>query len=96
MKLKYHHQYVVKVDRSGRLTVRNFKFLRKFNLPDCKSLSNTPYQRKAKIPLQEFIFSGIDEKRDYEENFNILRTQKGICSKARDDLQHKTNYLPFT
>ena len=63
VELKDYHQYVVKVDGSGRLTVRNGKFLRKFNPPGCKSLSSIPYLRKANIPLQKCVFSGYDEKR---------------------------------
>ena len=67
VELKDYHQYVVKVDGSGRLTVRNRKFLRKFNPPGCKSLSSIPYLRKANMPLQKCVFSGNDEKRDFQE-----------------------------
>ena len=65
MELKDCHKYVVKVDGSGRLTVRNRKFVRKFNPPGCKSQSSIPYLRKANIPLQKFVYSGKNDKRDF-------------------------------
>ena len=58
----------VKVDGSGRLTVRNRKFLRKFNPAGCKSLSSILHLRKANIQLQKCVFSGNDEKRYFQEN----------------------------
>jgi len=51
VEVKDCHQCVVKVNESGRLTVQNRKFLRRFTPPVCKSLSNIPYLRKANIPL---------------------------------------------
>ena len=51
VEVKDCHQCVVKVDGSGRFTVQNRKFLRKFIPHVCKSLSSTPYLRKANIPL---------------------------------------------
>ena len=74
---KDYHQYVAKVDGSSRLTVRNCKFIIKFNPPVCKSRSSIPFLRKANIPLQMCVFSGNDEKRDFKENFDVLRSQKG-------------------
>ena len=74
VELKDYHQYLVKIDGSGRLTVRNRKFLRKFNPPGCKSRSSIPYLRKANIPLQKFVFSGNDEKRDSKKNFDVVRS----------------------
>ena len=55
---------------------------KKNNPPGCKSLSSIRCLRKANIPLQKFVFSGNDEKRDSKENFDVLRSQKGICNKA--------------
>ena len=96
MELKNYHQYIVKVDGSGRLTVRNRKFLRKFNPPGCKSLSSIPYLKKANIPLQKFVFSDNDEKRDYKENFYVLRSQKVISDKAGDKYSKICNANPDT
>ena len=84
VELKDYDQYVIKNDGSGRLTVRNRKFLRKFNPPGYNSLSSIPYLRKASIPLQKFVFSGNDEKRVFKENFDVLRSQKAISDKVRD------------
>ena len=47
VEVKDCHQCVVKVDGSGRLTVRNRKFLRRFSPP----VFQNPYLRKAKISL---------------------------------------------
>ena len=85
VELKDYHQYIVKVDGSGRLTVRNRKFLRKFNPPVCKSGSSIPYLRKANIPLQKSVFSGNDDKRDSKKSFDGVRSQKGIRFKAEDN-----------
>ena len=82
VELKNYHQYVVKVNGSGRLTVWNRKFLRKFNPLGCKSLSSVSYLRKANIPLQKFVFSSNDEKRDSKVNFDVLRSQKGTSFKS--------------
>ena len=47
VEVKDCHQCVVKVDGSGRLTVQNRKFLRRFSPP----VFQNPYLRKAKILL---------------------------------------------
>ena len=47
VEVKDCHQFVVKVDGSGRLTVRNRKFLRRFAPP----VFQIPHLRKANIPL---------------------------------------------
>ena len=77
----YYH-YFVKVNGSGRLTIRNHRFLRKSNPPGCKSRSSIPYLRKADIPLQKLVFSSNDEVIDSKQNFDILRFQKGIFFNA--------------
>ena len=51
VEVKDCQQCVVKVDGSGRLTAQNRKFLRRFTPPVGKSISSTPYLRKANIPL---------------------------------------------
>ena len=85
VELKDYHQYVVKVDGSGRLTIRNRKFLRKFNPPVSKSGGSIPYLRKANIQQQKSVFSGNDEKRDSKRSSNGVRSQKGIHFKAEDN-----------
>jgi len=85
VELKDYHQYVVKVDGSGRLTIRNRKFLRKFNPPVSKSGGSIPYLRKANIQQQKSVFSGNDEKRESKRSFNGVRSQKGIHFKAEDN-----------
>ena len=85
VELKDYHQYVVKVDGSGRLTIRNRKFLRKFNPPVSKSGGSIPYLRKADIQQQKSVFSGNDEKRDSKRSSNGVRSQKGIHFKAEDN-----------
>ena len=95
VELKDYHQHVVKVDGSSRLTIRNRKFLRKFNHPR-KSLSSIPYLRKANIPLQKFVFSDNDEKRDSKENFDVLRSKKGICPEFGDNYGKICNAKPAT
>ena len=57
---------------------------KKNNPPGCKSLSSIRCLRKANIPLQKFVFSGNDEKRDSKENFYVQCSQKGICFKDGD------------
>ena len=47
VELKEYNLYAVKVDESGRLTVQNRKFLRRFTPP----VLQIPYLRKANIPL---------------------------------------------
>jgi len=94
VELKDYHQYVVKVDGSGRLTVRNRKFLRKFNHPGCKSLSSIPYLRKANIPQQKCVFSGNDEKRYFQENDDVRCSQKVINDKAGDIYSKICNVKP--
>ena len=84
MKLKDYHQYVNKVDGSGRLTVRNRNCLGKFNPPVYKSLSSIPYPRKANIPLQKFVFSGNGEKKIFKENFDVQPFQKVISDETED------------
>ena len=91
VELKDYHQYIVKVDGSGRLTVRNRKFLRKFNPPVCKSGSSIPYLRKANIPLQKSVVSGNDDKRDSKKSFDGVRSQKGIRFKAEDNFRNICN-----
>ena len=95
MELEDYHQYVVNIDRSGRLSVRNCKVLRKFNPHGCKSLSNILYLRKAIIPLQNFFF-GNNWKRNSKERFGVVRSQKGLCMQAGDNFCNIFNAKPAT
>ena len=69
----------------SRLTVRNRRSLRKFNLPGCKPLNNIPCPRKANIPLHKCVFSGNDEKRDFKKNDAVPCSQNVINGKAGDN-----------
>ena len=82
VELKDYHQYVVKIDGSSRLTVRNRKFLKKNNPPGNKSRGSVPCLRETNMPLQRLVVSGGDEVKDPKENFDVVRFQKGICFKA--------------
>ena len=75
---------------------RNHKFLLKLNPPSCNYRSSIPYLRKANIQLQEFIFFGNDKKRNSNENLDVVRSQKGICLKAKDNLSKIGNAKPAT
>ena len=52
--------------------------------------------RKSNIPQQKFVFYGNDEKRDSEGNFDVLRSQKGICFKTEDNFGKTCNAKPAT
>ena len=96
VELNDYHQYDVKIDRSGRLTVQNRKFLRKLNAPGCISRSSNLYLGKANIPCRSLFFSGNGEKINYKENFYVMNSQKKICSKAEDNFRKFCNEKPLT
>ena len=95
VELNDYHQYDVKIDRSGRLTVQNRKFLRKLNAPGCISRSSYSYLGKANITLQKFVSSGKGEKNS-KKNFDVVHSQKGICCKAGDNFKKFCKAKPAT
>ena len=75
---------------SGRLTFR------KFNSLGCTYLISIPYLRKANIPLQNCVFSGNDEKRDFQENDAVPCSQKVVNDKVGDNNSKICNGKPAT
>ena len=73
---KQHDQYLVKVQGSGKLTLRNRRFLRKFQI-------RSPAQSKMDFPLCRIPLSKIQlshrRKSQYNSHLRFLLTPKLCC-----------------
>ena len=83
MNCRPHHQYIVKVDATGRITLRNRQFLRKYTPPAKNVLLGIPPSMSTSRE-NEPIPQSEEEKNDTQEN---------ISDRSSNIVQENTNQI---
>ena len=88
MECRPHNQYTVKVDVTGRLTLRNRQFLRKYNPSQRNVLLGVPSQSvpsSDRLPVEEVVEEPTEEKGPQDSSLPIATEDIALPSYASEN-----------